>query len=74
MLSSENDDATNKVGSTIWMGSQINVLKVTTKEVKNYKGGKNYRELRPHNLTLQTKMWKINFKPVIGTECWRGGV
>lgn len=52
MLSSENDDATNKVGSTIWMGSQINVLKVTTKEVKNYKGGKNYRELRLHNLTL----------------------
>lgn len=47
MLSSENDDATNKAGSTIWMGSQIIVLKVTTKEGKNYKGEeKNYRELR----------------------------
>lgn len=28
MLHSENDDATNKVGSNIWMGSQIIVLKL----------------------------------------------
>lgn len=41
MLHSENDDATNKVGSNIWMGSQIIVLKLNLcKEGRNYKEGK----------------------------------